>query len=940
MDLEAFSDEDFNVKKWVNETLKRGNVPDENLESYVGSLVLKLQLLSQDLNRSLEEIGTRAVQNLPKTLREIERLKSEASALKSSSISIGGSLKQVEEETRECVATIAAIDTIKHKMEVSVSVLSDAENVAKVARDMDRVFQSGDLQAIAEHLGAMQRSVKALKDVPEFDEYKQQAKEMQQKLESMVSQKLIEALEKRNQEGARTYRDVLDKIGRLDAVQEYYISSRQKALLSAWASYTPPAENVPEGVNNYFARWLATFYDHTLSFISSESSWCGSVFPDQKHLIAQLVTTSLNGTLIPYGERVDSLLTAMTALHIQHTHTHHHQSLSPPPSNSGTTVPNSASTMSQLQPDVPSSLDFLIEVFSLATGFAIGAREILQKFGADENALDMIVLASTQPYVPYQRDYRALESAHLSHHLSDYATTQDGDGLQDNVRAAEESVGRVFNVLTFAVDRCIEFTGGTEAEALADAVTEFFGQYTTRLFGVIKRVRRLCHLDPDLPVKHLQQPLASSVPSSSSGGLAQPSSGPGSNSGISVAGTPQGAGAGAGPGTGAGAGGDVGLSSSASNKPPSSMKKGGAGAGAGTGTGTGAGGPSAPHQHEHDWSEFQASLQLLSAGRSIVARLHQLDSLIRTRLLEQRDVLLPHAPPAQPHQPQPVSYAQSMSAFHSNAPTHTSDSSRSSATISVHAIRLKNDKERASRLRSVLRRFQDSRFVCLSSAATQVQSVHGAFKSLVYDSGFCSVKERLQRVSSLEVWSSEPAPSLTGLLLPSFSLSPLEYITQIGEHLLTLPQQLEPFAAAVMSPHHHSLSSDSNHNSAAAAHAFPDEAEEAENEERSSAFAHGWITSIAKGTVSLYVEQILQISSITPHGARQLSTDIGYLINVLSALGVTVDLLLLSCQQMLSVSKEEFLDVVEDTPSIDKKTARIFAAMRGISWKQFERGEH
>jgi hypothetical protein len=29
--------------------------------------------------------------------------------------------------------------------------------------------------------------------------------------------------------------------------------------------------------------------------------------------------------------------------------------------------------------------------------------------------------------------------------------------------------------------------------------------------------------------------------------------------------------------------------------------------------------------------------------------------------------------------------------------------------------------------------------------------------------------------------------------LPTFSLSPQEYITKIGQYLMTLPQQLEPF---------------------------------------------------------------------------------------------------------------------------------------------------
>lgn len=37
---------------------------------------------------------------------------------------------------------------------------------------------------------------------------------------------------------------------------------------------------------------------------------------------------------------------------------------------------------------------------------------------------------------------------------------------------------------------------------------------------------------------------------------------------------------------------------------------------------------------------------------------------------------------------------------------------------------------------------------------------------------------------------------MTALNLPFFSLSPSPHITQVGEHLLTLPQQLEPFSSS------------------------------------------------------------------------------------------------------------------------------------------------
>ena len=61
-----------------------------------------------------------------------------------------------------------------------------------------------------------------------------------------------------------------------------------------------------------------------------------------------------------------------------------------------------------------------------------------------------------------------------------------------------------------------------------------------------------------------------------------------------------------------------------------------------------------------------------------------------------------------------------------------------------------------------------------------------------------------------------------GIALPSFSCSPLEYITSIGEHLLVLPQHLEAYAPREQEGH----------------------------------FVHTWISKLARMTADLYIGQV------------------------------------------------------------------------------------
>ena len=51
------------------------------------------------------------------------------------------------------------------------------------------------------------------------------------------------------------------------------------------------------------------------------------------------------------------------------------------------------------------------------------------------------------------------------------------------------------------------------------------------------------------------------------------------------------------------------------------------------------------------------------------------------------------------------------------------------------------------------------------------------------------------RPDHFQSWTKEAEVSSAGLEVPTFSVPPLGYISQIGEHLFTLPQQLEPYAS-------------------------------------------------------------------------------------------------------------------------------------------------
>lgn len=90
---------------------------------------------------------------------------------------------------------------------------------------------------------------------------------------------------------------------------------------------------------------------------------------------------------------------------------------------------------------------------------------------------------------------------------------------------------------------------------------------------------------------------------------------------------------------------------------------------------------------------------------------------------------------------------------------------------------------------------KDPRFHALPLASQRVAAFADTVNELVYDVLILKVRQWLQDVSQLPIWSSVEEPGAHRL--PSFSAYPQLYVTSVGEYLLTLPQQLEPLAEGI-----------------------------------------------------------------------------------------------------------------------------------------------
>ena len=90
---------------------------------------------------------------------------------------------------------------------------------------------------------------------------------------------------------------------------------------------------------------------------------------------------------------------------------------------------------------------------------------------------------------------------------------------------------------------------------------------------------------------------------------------------------------------------------------------------------------------------------------------------------------------------------------------------------------------------------------------------------------------------------------------------------------------------------------------------------------------------VAEGATALYMDQLRGIQYITDRGAQQLSVDIEYLSNVLSALSMPIPPVLATFHTCLSSSRDELKELVKpDSGSqLDLPTANLVCKMRRVS---------
>ena len=979
MDFSAFSDDAFDATAWVNAALDTPATPTTPSETHAAMLVTKLQVFIQKVNEELESTSERVLNDLPGCVRAVEALAADARALKAGMASVKRDIEAVEQGTAASMATLVALDEARTRMEDTSGALQEADTWDTLCSSADARLAASDIAGVASALLGMRRSLMVLQEAPDRVDRQQRLETLQEALERLVLPQLEHAFVNHDLASARVCRSALDDMGKgrgAAVVEEIYTRVLTIALQARWtqliinSTTTTTLTDVSavaaaDTTTDFGAPPLRTLPSTaTATTTATAAAAVVAAGAPQVNIASAAVatTTATNASAATsWIERVRGLYSAITLLVSQELPWC--SSFFDQKETAAASEPLGkalAAASRALRPTISDALQGVVGENANGTlggsgggGGGGGGDSDLARVAKCLAACTNCVRAAgggpaiqtlLEPFAIFVDSFgtfaehqllTALESAGLE------SETLKSASAERIVARAKTSLAPVLAAADAALDDCISLTGGRSMPALSRAIDHLFGEYARRIIGGVTRVRSL--------VEKTRRVYADSK--------------------------------------------------SAGGSDPSPSARGGAGGG--------------EADEERAWAQFQFAMQLVEFSGDLLAQRSALLSRAYTAASDavaaaaaadnggknpDFEAVVVSIPISSEATAELHAYVQAGVATAtetaSNTATVTATASASASTSASAAAAAA-----AASVSAAASASQLSPLLSQPPPPMRLLLLNDMVHELALDLALTPMQLRLESAVVNAPWNTT-ATGTEEESLPSpaqeddFSLSPLLYVTKVGEHLISLPQHLEAFVntqASVVVASSGDGGGDSrgdhgttllgqalsvcrvepfcesmrsimeNQQSAmplAASAAAAAAATSSDNGPKGNSSSRGenvaeaglflsaegvsdaWIGAIATSTMRHYVETVLASlqpgSLLVPKAARQLCADIGYLCNVVSALDTAPAPELLLTMRLLEAESRDALwaaaAAASATPSSSSSAALCarVAAARGL----------
>eukprot|EP00742_Colponemidia_sp_Colp-10_P007584 GILJ01008175.1.p1 GENE.GILJ01008175.1~~GILJ01008175.1.p1 ORF type:complete len:800 (-),score=169.88 GILJ01008175.1:8-2386(-) len=778
MDTAPFEAEHFDLKQWVNDTLRAPRRAGETIDKHLSASTMRLLLLSQELQDSIQQSSEQLVAAVPRALREVEKVRMEAWDLRKRLSSTISHLSHVDDQSKHSLAWLQEVDTVRSRIETCKEILKEVDNFSKKTAELEVQLQRGQWLSVAEQVKTMQANFPAMEGLSELQDKKKKLVEFESKLQEALKPRTLDALRENDFDTLRDCLKVYEQLERSEDFKELFFAAQKEVPFAVWE--TTSVRHIDEPLQ----QWLPLLQSKLLDALRQQAHYCRDLFPDNASVLTELLIQSMTSVSSPIHTKLITL-----------------------------------------EPDA------LLDVYRCTLSWCLELRQAVSEL--TENDWKALVTVLFKPFESVQHGLVSVERSRLKTQLASIPKGSESSSASVLVAYLRDSIPVFYLTVEQSADRCIELTASVESMTWVNAATDVFTDYINKWMLRLQWLRQKWTPPPHQSSKTFSEH------SGRSPVITFPKPVP---------------------------------------PPPSVASSSTSSVGTSAGTSVGTSVPMAPQQPSawqlvqkeissflFDWSHFHSALQLVHLCDVLTSRLKRLEQTVQTTVIQlyRRDI----------------------------------KTSRDHPNVLVRDIRLAQDGAKAQRLKSTIDGWTQGSSQPLQESGSALNRLYLCAKDLVHDLVIAPILLRLKIIPFLPVWKEK---SSSRDVSDSFSLAPQEYMTQIGDHLLTLVQQLEPLTAGgspTMDEQSMEVPGDSDLSSS------------------SAASSGEWLPTVAMAVMDGFLQQVLKIESLSEKGCSQLNVDLGYLVNVLS-LAITPHEDLTSLQTYLTSSTDKLQELANNQPVV------------------------
>jgi len=327
---------------WLNATLSSlipENSPNgfklSTIESTLNRTLHSLELSLNDTTSLVDRLIGDISSSVPRLTFDLQLMRENALLLR---FTLDGIRKRgggfgTESEVGKVMERIKVLDLVKNRMEAARDVLREAESWSTLESEVTGLVSEGQFLKAAERLAEAARSMVVFQNTAEYEGRRALMVSLQNQLEASLSSGLVKAIQERDVKGCKTFWNIFGMIQREQEFRSYYFGSRRSGLIEGWSTaklvdctdepttqqQLQPIPSLSSSIvvtsarlsspgPQKFSSFLSHFYSELHSLLTEERTYLPAIFPDPIPTLSSFIQTTLEGLSPSFPQRLNSII--------------------------------------------------------------------------------------------------------------------------------------------------------------------------------------------------------------------------------------------------------------------------------------------------------------------------------------------------------------------------------------------------------------------------------------------------------------------------------------------------------------------------------------------------------------------------------------------------------------------------------------------------------